>query len=149
MQCLEKGDTDPISVRQPLTDEKLKKHILTRPGPVTTARTAYRTVPYSDRTVASQRVRPAMLALQQEGLGSYKEQGKEAFYFKPLPVEENKDAILAKLGDGEDVWEEYAANFKKKDPTIRPSQMERMLKQSPNREALRQLGLISDNEDSD
>ena len=74
---------------------------------------------------------------------------EEAFYFKPLPVEENKDAILAKLGDGEDVWEEYAANFKKKDPTIRPSQMERMLKQSPNREALRQLGLISDNEDSD
>ena len=45
-----------------------------------------------------------MLSLQQEGLGCFKEQGKETYYFKPLPTEANKEAILAKLDGGEDVW---------------------------------------------
>ena len=147
-QCLEKGESDPLAVRRPITDDKLQSHILTRPGPVTTARTAYRSVSYSDRTVASQRVKPVMLTLQQEGLGCFKEQGKEAYYFKPLPTEGNKEAILAKLGGGEDVWGDYVSNFRKKDSSINTSQMKRMLKQAPHQQELKELGLISD-EDSD
>lgn len=146
MQCLEMGETDPVSVRRPMTDDKLKNHILMQPGPVMTARTAHRSVAYSDRTVASQRVRPVMLSLQQEGLGKFHEQGKEAYYFKPLPDDDNKEGVLAKLGGGENVWEEYIDTFKKKDPSIKPTQMKRMLDQAPNRDALKQMGLISDEE---
>ena len=69
-----------------------------------------------DRTVASQRVRPVMLSVQQEGLGCFKEQGKEAYDFTPLSTEANKEAILAKLDGGEDVWGDYTINFKTKWP---------------------------------
>ena len=142
VQCIDKDETDPQPAKRELTIEKVITHILTRPGPLTTPRDCYKTVTFSERTFASQKVKGLFSQLQTEGLGHFHQQGKEICYFKPLPTEVNKRKITEKLASPnishEEAWDKYVSTYLKIDEAqITQSQMTRFLRCAPKKDELK------------
>ena len=91
-----------------------RSHILLTPGPFTTPRAAYRSVPSSKRSITKKWFAVIVQELQQQGLGKYVKMTappKETVYYKPLPSPDVK-ATLERHLEGA-TWDNYKTSFKK------------------------------------
>ena len=73
-----------------------------------------------------------MKKLSEDNVGKFEQLNqKERAFFKPLPVEDNKEAVIALVGNGK--WDEYVLNFSTCDTQyITTTQHNRILRASPH-----------------
>ena len=106
--------------------------ILSTNGPFTTTRAVTRACT-TKKKLTSQEVIERMKKLQKEGLGVFKEVDKTKAFFKPLPIEDNQEAIVKYIA-----MEDYRKTFAATEVAyITPSQHDRLLLSAPEEEVLR------------
>lgn len=122
---------DVTSDNESYTSE-IKEHMLLRPGPLTTPRAVYKSIHYSMRIAAKNKVVEIMKDLEQNGLEAYLQISNiESVFFKPLPTDSNKEKIEALLIKSN--WTDYCSMFGKREATrlISEAQFARLLDNSP------------------
>lgn len=111
---------------------EIQEHLLLRPGPLTTPRAVYKTIRYSMRTKAQEKLTDIMAKLERNGLGAYVQlSSNESVFFKPLPNDDNKEKIEPLLTRNK--WTDYCNMFTSKEATrlISEAQFNRLIKKSP------------------
>ena len=109
-------------------DVEITEHLLLRPGPLTTPRAVYKSIRYSMRNKARDRLPDIMKALSDDGLGSFlKVSSTESVYFKPEPIPSNEDKV--KLHLKKNTWQHYCDAFSEREShnLISASQFDRLL----------------------
>ena len=124
------------------TKPALSHTILLTKGPFVTQRTVIKNMTTKQRPSA-QEILEEIKKLEEEGLGAVKSVTKtQVVYYKPLPIDENKEAVLLLIG--KEKWDTYVAQFKEQDTTyMTASQYNRFLLQSDHQDTLDSLGFTT------
>lgn len=116
------------------------KYVLMCKGPFCTPRSVIKNMTIKSRPKLDE-IADCMKSLSGEKIGEFKQlTHKERAYYKPLPEEDNKAAIVSIVGTAN--WDEYVCNFKSCDlKYITPTQHNRLLQNSPHLELMETYGI--------
>lgn len=124
------------AIRLDVSKEDIKKKILCLPGPFCNAKRVYNSFSSSSRP-SPQVTEQCFQELVSESLGSFKKVQKSTFFYKALPLTlANSEHCLGVFNLS---FEDYKANFLKKDDLLPSSQGDKMLENHPQEDELREF----------
>lgn len=111
-------------------ESEIIQHLLMRPGPFTTPRAVYRSIRFSMRPKAKEKLPDIIKKLELEGLGSFLQfSSTESVYYKPKPTNNNEEKVTAYLKNN--TWKDYCDAINKKDTLISAAQYTRLIAKAP------------------